>query len=457
MKPVDRLARYVTDTSFNDIPEKVIKRAKFLIMDSIGCALGATKTDLGKTYLRLGKRLGGEPESRLAGDKEKVSVENAALVNTQLANLLDFDDMYDNYPPFHPGCGIIQTALAAGEKNSATGKQFLTAVVVGYEVCLRVGRAMGHAMWTGGTPNLAAPIGPATVAAKLLDLKGGGVKRTLEIVEVAGGSLTTGTPKRRKYDIELDRTGSVKSNFGIAAHQGITSAEQAALGLDGGKGLLGSNLKEWYLAGLNSENYDQLDKDLGGSYRILDVKFKPTPSCHLTHLPITAAWKALEGETIEEDEVEELVVKGVKRLAHFSWSNMLEAQLSIPCTLALAVKGVPPDEWYRNERFLETDIKQLADKVRFVNDPEIEEAEIEDGKMSCEVEIVLNDGKTRSARVDQDHLKGAKKNPMSEDGLREKFSKNAVGSISGTVNQLERSLMGIESADNIRELTELLG
>ena len=177
---------------------------------------------------------------------------------------------------------------------------------------------MGHAMWTGGTPNLAAPIGPATAAAKLLDLKEGGVKRAFEIVEVAGGSLTTGTPRRRKYDIELDRAGSVKSNFDIAASQGITSARQAALGLDGGKGLLGSDLKEWYLAEFDPENYDQLDKDLGDSYRILDVKFKPTPSCHLTHLPITAAWKALEGEAIEEDEVEELVVKGVERLANYN-------------------------------------------------------------------------------------------------------------------------------------------
>jgi 2-methylcitrate dehydratase PrpD len=143
MSAGERLAEYVHESQFDGFPTVVIERAKELILDSVGCALGATQTDIGRSYINLAMDLAGKAESTVAGSGMRISALHAAYVNTQLANLLDFDDTYDVYHPGHPGCLIVQSALAMAEAIGATGEELLTSVILGYEVSLRVGHAVG--------------------------------------------------------------------------------------------------------------------------------------------------------------------------------------------------------------------------------------------------------------------------------------------------------------------------
>jgi 2-methylcitrate dehydratase PrpD len=101
-KPIEVLSAYVKVAQFKDFPGDVVNRAKYLILDNIGCALGGTQTEIGKKYLRVSANWKGAPESTVIGAGTRVSCMNAAYVNAQLANVLDFDDTYDLYSPGHP-------------------------------------------------------------------------------------------------------------------------------------------------------------------------------------------------------------------------------------------------------------------------------------------------------------------------------------------------------------------
>lgn len=224
MKAADQIANYVWQARFGDLPPHVVVKTKELILDSVGCALGATQTETGQTYVKLATTLGGPAEATVIGGRAKVSHPRAAFVNSHLANLLDFDDTHDVYPPGHPGCLIIPGALAVAEAVGASGEELLTSVVLGYEVTLRLGRALGSNLWQAGHLPLTSLVGPAVAAAKLLDLDRATVRNTLDILSLQSG-LTVAAPKRRKADISSSLTlGNLKGGYGKAAEQGVLAA-----------------------------------------------------------------------------------------------------------------------------------------------------------------------------------------------------------------------------------------
>jgi hypothetical protein len=62
-KTLEVLSAYVNTAQFKDFPREVISRAKYLILDNIGCALGATQTDISKKFLKVAANWKSIPES----------------------------------------------------------------------------------------------------------------------------------------------------------------------------------------------------------------------------------------------------------------------------------------------------------------------------------------------------------------------------------------------------------
>lgn len=446
-------AKYLTEAQFSDFPAEVVERAKYLILDSIGCAIGGAQTEIGKKFMNLAKSWSGGKEATLLGNGAKVSIMSAAYANTQLANLLDYDDTYDFYPPGHPGCTIIQTALAMAEETDASGKDFLTAVILGYEVCCRAGRAAGSILW-GNTVNTSSDtLGATSAACRLLGLDCESAERALAFAARTQG----GFPRPYKHDIPAGMVvPEVKGEYGQRALHGILAARQGQHGLTAWKTILDGDLKSWYLAGGNPNGYHILTEGLGTDYRILEVSFKPTPSCRWTHVPITAAWQALDQKPVIGDEIAEIVIKGVNRLQRYEWDSMLEAQFSTPCILALALIGKEPGPgWYTTGRFKDGDIRALAKKIKFEHDPKAEELELKTGKMICTVDIKFKDGTLKSASIDR--IKGAPDNPMTDAELRGKFKANAISLIGETkLNKAIDVIMNLEKIKNVSILTAFL-
>ena len=57
---IQKLAEFVVDTRYEDLTADVITAAKFLLLDSIGCALSSVTTDRGKMSIALARKMGGQ-------------------------------------------------------------------------------------------------------------------------------------------------------------------------------------------------------------------------------------------------------------------------------------------------------------------------------------------------------------------------------------------------------------
>ncbi|MGA8761179.1 MAG: MmgE/PrpD family protein [Stellaceae bacterium] len=169
------MAGYVARLKYEDIPPEVFDRAKVLTLDFLGSTIRARR-DAASTpsLLKMLEELSldGKGEATVFGDSKTWTPAIAALLNGALGHSLDFDDTHAD-ASLHPSATIVPAAFAVGEMTGASGREVLTAIVAGYEVCCRLGNALDptshyargfHPTATAGT------YGAAAAASKLLGL-----------------------------------------------------------------------------------------------------------------------------------------------------------------------------------------------------------------------------------------------------------------------------------------------
>src|SRR4029434_5283676 len=171
------LAAYVADLKFADIPPEVLERAKVLTLDFLGSAIRArSEAESTPSLLKMleALKLDTKGESTVFGDNKTWTPAVAALLNGALGHSLEFDDTHAD-SSLHPSAPVVPAAFAVGEMVGASGRDVLTAIVAGYEVCCRLGNALDptshyargfHPTATAGTHGAAAaarkPVGPLT-------------------------------------------------------------------------------------------------------------------------------------------------------------------------------------------------------------------------------------------------------------------------------------------------------
>ena len=137
---IDRLA----DLRFDDIPRQVLERAKVLTLDFLGSAIRARRdAESTPSLLKMLEALAldGRGNSTVFGDSKTWTPAVAALLNGALGHSLDFDDTHAD-SSLHPSAPVVPAAFAVGEMVGASGRDVLTAIVAGYEVCCRLGNAL---------------------------------------------------------------------------------------------------------------------------------------------------------------------------------------------------------------------------------------------------------------------------------------------------------------------------
>src|SRR3982074_1245655 len=169
------LAAYVANLKFEDIPQQVLARAKVLTLDFLGSAIRARRdAESTPSLLKMleAVALDGNGQSPVCGGSDAWTPAVAALLNGALGHSLDFDDTHAD-SSLHPSAPVVPAAFAIGELVGGSGRDVLTAVVAGYEVCCRLGNALDptshykrgfHPTATAGT------YGAAAAAAKLFGL-----------------------------------------------------------------------------------------------------------------------------------------------------------------------------------------------------------------------------------------------------------------------------------------------
>jgi 2-methylcitrate dehydratase PrpD len=126
------------NTNFNNIPKETFDHAKLCILDWLGAVLAGSVEEPAKIIVSIIRSIGGRKESTVVG---KTSCVNAALANGIIGHVTELDDIHEE-AIIHPAALVVPAALAVAERENSSSKDLITAIVLGYEVEIRIGMAI---------------------------------------------------------------------------------------------------------------------------------------------------------------------------------------------------------------------------------------------------------------------------------------------------------------------------
>lgn len=444
------LGEFVAGVGFHELPAAAVDEAKRRVLDTLGVALAAVgRSKLGQAMFSMVSRARPEGRATILGTWQAVPARDAALTNGILAHSLDWDDGH-RYAASHPGAVVVPAALAAAEEAGASGKDVLTAIVVGYELLIRVASSInpGHFLKGFHTTGTCGVFGSAAAAAKVAGLLGEQVSAALGIAGLQGMGL-----------LEVLHSGQHMKplHAGRAAAAGVLAAELAAMGLRGPDHILEG--EKGFLRAM-AEGCDRtiLLDGLGHDYAILQCYTKPYPCCRHMHAPIDLVLALRAEHGVRPDAIKEVRVYtysvAISETGQIRSPATLESALfSMPHALAVAaVCGrVGPDELERGLR--DPLVQRVREKTRIVHDPQMEG--VYPRERGARLVVEMSDGRSLTGRTPL--AKGEPEVPLSEEEIAEKFLRCAGTVVSADVAaRIRKAIRELEVLDDLRGFAELL-
>jgi 2-methylcitrate dehydratase PrpD len=444
------LAGFVSKLNYDDLPRDVVEHAKVCILDALGSILLGSTMPWGKIMIEYVRSVAGKPESTVVGSDVKAGAGHAALANGTMGHGYEIDDVLI-CALHHPGVVVVPAALATAEREKSTGKEFIAAVVAGYEIMNRVGKAVGtesHVMRGFLPTGTNGPYGAAAAAGKLSHLT---EEQMIDALGIAGHQ-SSGL-------FEGVKEGKMTKRFaaGWAAQSGVTAADLAKLGFTGPSTVLEG---EWgYLKAFSDQaDPSQLTAELGEHYTIMETTFKPYPCCKALHASIDGMLELNSEHRFDPDQVAEVVVGGYEKLVRmhdiYEPATSMAAQFSIPYVVSVALlKGIPGVEDFAERTIRDEKVLKFARKVKLAVDPEVTPYFPANEPSKVTVKLINGSSFTKTIICS----KGTPKNPMSREELEMKFKTFATRVIPD--QRAERAIALIRDLDAlplIRELSSLL-
>jgi 2-methylcitrate dehydratase PrpD len=448
----ERLATFCAALDFAKIPTDVVAKTKLCILDSVGTILAGATTALGARAYHAAAQFETTGAATVLGMGKRVSPPVAALVNGTLAEIFELQDGW-RFGNNHP-CVVVPAALATAQWKGASGKDFIAAVVAGYEVTNRLAWSVHpHHLARGYLPTgTVGTCGSAAAAARLIGLS---ADATADALGVAGFILPVSTAENLWCGYSAKPLHS-----GYAAKLGIEAALLAEQGFSGcpiegtpnrGKGFLEITTGQ--------VRFDRIVDRLGEHYTVRDVYFKAFPACRHVHGTAEATLNIVTSESVDPREVERVDVFTYTLSASLlnrytdGDSSMIAAQFSIPYVAAAAiVDRALGTEQFRDRRIHDPAILDLARKVHVAADAAIDARYPE--ITPTRVEITLKNGTVLRNQVDMP--KGDPRAPISERDLFEKFDHLAgMAFAAPLVAQIKDAIMHLERYDDLAPLFAL--
>src|SRR6185295_4213223 len=131
-----KLAGFVTDLNYKDIPPKALQTAKIAVRDCLGVALAGSQEEDAKICAEIARQENAKEETSVIGQGFKTSALQGAFANGTAAHALDFDHSFTLMG--QPTAPIIPAIFALGEALGASGRQLIEAYVTGYEITAKL-------------------------------------------------------------------------------------------------------------------------------------------------------------------------------------------------------------------------------------------------------------------------------------------------------------------------------
>lgn len=450
---VDKLIQFVHPLTYEDIPATVIEKAKQIIIDTIGVALaGSTSQFAEKIAIHYLKDVNSNNDSTIIGHNIKSSAQQAALINTIFARVDNFDDTFEP-GIIHPGAPVIMSVLAVGEERDINGKDFLTAIVAGYEIAARIAQEINPEHYKKGfhTTGTANCFGTATAVSKVLNLDKEGLLASMGLAATQASGI-------RQFMIDGDLLTSA-FHAGKAAQSGIQSALLSSYGFPSTPGILEGQFGFLNVFTEKSTSVERLLQNLGKDFYITRAAIKPYPCCRFIHGAIDAALQLREqGCPASEGEIQRIKIETFKTAANscdrINYDSVTSAKFSIQYNIATAlINGNVALKDFTEESIAKSHIRSLAKKVEVLGDAALEELFPE--SWVYRLEVFTNQGKKYSTSLN-DPL-GSIRRPMSDDQLKNKFESLTFPVLGkNKADELLNVLINIQRIADLKQLASLM-
>ena len=372
MGTTQRMARFISEAKFEDIPTPAVNLAKLCLLDAVGCAIYGTTRPLGKIMTSLVDELGGKPVARVLGTQIQTNAVNAALANGTLGHSEDFDD----YGAGHQAVTLMPVVLALGEDLHTSGKQALLAYAVGFDITTAVTQSMGHDHYGKGWHNTSSigTLGSTAAAAKMLGLD----------------EMQT----RMALGIGATQASGLRGNFGTMTkpfHPGntcraaVTAAKMAQRGYEANPDIMEHRFGYAAVYGEEMMNLSNIPRHLGNPWALMGtgrevangIAMKIWPCCGGTHGANTAMTHLFRKQPIKAEDVQSVDVVTTHEPScmapNLRWPKSgLQGKFSTWYTVAsLIVDGGKLDlSSFTDEAARRPVVQALLEKVNVTQDPE---------------------------------------------------------------------------------------
>ncbi len=444
------LAEFICTTSFNQFSDNDILQAKRCVLDMVGVALAGVKQKASNIMREVFTQVPDEDGATLWGAGRKLPVATAALANAVQAHAIDMDDGH-RFANGHPGTVTIPPAVALAEQLGLNGRQLMEAIIIGYEMFIRLGTTANPDLLMRGyhTTSVIGVFASAAAAAKLLGLT---VEQTENALSLAGlqsaGLLEALTSGETGKSFQVGKTSQAGVLAALMAQNG---ADGPVLVFEGEKGFFRA------LAGKECD-IRSICEGLGERFSISSVYFKKHAACRHIHPPLDAMAEIMARENLDPDEIESIVVDTyliANRLTgHVAAAGSeLAAKFSMPVTLGLyLVFGETGPTAYTDSRISDPRVRSIAEKVSIRVNPARDVHY--PARREANVTVVA-----RGERFEREiaYPKGEPENPLSDEEFLDKYTSNALRIYTEKqAAMLRHAILDLDNID-VRQMTAFLG
>jgi 2-methylcitrate dehydratase len=462
---VDELSRYVAGVRYEHLPEEVIRQAKRLIVDSVGCALGGYWSEPARIARDLAATVRSSEAVSVIGNGERTSPDLGTFANGVMLRFLDFNDGYTSTGESGHPSDSIAAVLSMSELRRRSGREAIVATVVAYEVFCRICDALdlkplGFDHVTVGC------MASITAAARLLGLD---ARETAEALNLGIA------PNVALYQTRIGNVSMWKGcAYANASRNAVFAAMLAARGMTGPSPLF-EGVGGYYKAVARkplelepfagAERVDGLEAETSPlvgrgdvRYKIMECSVKRFPLGQYSQTVVEAALQLRDRVATADDIAEvriETVTTAIRLMAgdieKWEPKTRESADHSMPYTVAIGFLYGKVEEKHFGDAYLRD--PRVLDLTRRVKVKATAEADSRMPEaMLCTMDLVTRSGESHRAVVE--YHKGHWKNPMSDAEIEAKHRKLARELL--TDSQADRLLEALWRLEELPDAGEIV-
>lgn len=435
------LGRFVAGVQAEHLPEEARQAVSLRLLDTLAAAASGVQQGAERGLLGL---LPGDGPIAVWGTAARRGLRDAVIINSAVSHSAYFEDGC-RYTGGHPSSALIPAAFALACERGSSGAELVAAIVAGYEVFLRLGRAIYPSTVQRGFQSTAILAAPATAAAAsvLLRLPAERAAHAIAIACSHGAGLKEA----------LKNAGSQPLQVGRSSEGGLLSALYAAQGADGVPDVIE---RGFFKAYAGTASADIVTRGLGLQWGIGNTYLKMHGGCRGNHAPVDAAAGLMREHGLAPRDIASMDVRvdTVTLAAEVAEpANADQAKFSIAFSIAAKLlKGDAMPRRYTDAALADPEMRALMARIRVRADAALDEGYPD--RRGAMIGARTVDGRELDYALDR--ALGEPEQPYAQADIERKFDLTAGALYGPSAGRIKDMAMSLPALPGLTPLNDLL-